>query len=383
MSDMIYLDNAATTFPKPECVYNRVDYVQRNLGGNAGRGTYNMSRTASEIIDNVRTQLAKMVKIENPSNVVLTPSATIALNEIIFGLEWNEFKTIYISPFEHNAVVRPLNMIAKKYGFKILKIPFIKETMELDSDEMNLMFASNPPDYVFLNHISNVVGLIIPVEQIADAAKEYKSVVILDASQSLGLLEIGANTKFDFIVFAGHKNLYSPFGVGGFIQNTEVRLNPVFAGGTGSDSLNTNMPLNSPDAYEFASPNILAIAGLNESIMWLESIGYQNIYQHKKELSINLVEGLRGSRNVQIYVPEDLDNHIGVVSFNIKGYSSNDVGMILDQDFNIAVRAGYHCAPFIHEFLGTVESYGTIRASLGYFNTQSDIDRLLDAISQI
>lgn len=150
-----------------------------------------------------------------------------------------------------------------------------------------------------------------------------------------------------------------------------------------SDSLNINMPLNSPDAYEFASPNIVAIAGLNESILWLESIGYQNIYKHKKELSISLVEGLKDYHNVQMYVPEDLNNHIGVISFNIKGYLSNDVGMILDQDFNIAVRTGYHCAPFIHDFLGTVESHGTIRASLGYFNTQSDIDKLLDAISQI
>ena len=380
---MIYLDNAATTFPKPECVYEKVNTIQRTISVNVGRGSYSAATEAMRIVDETRQMLSLFVGAIGPESIVFTPSATIAANEIILGLEWDDFKNVYVTPFEHNAIARPLFNKCTENGINIQIIPFDPKTHELDIDELCRLFAINPPDYVFLNHVSNVTGTVIPIEIIAKKSKEYGALVVVDGSQSIGLIPTDlSKMDVDYLIFAGHKNLYASWGIGGFICNTNYNLKPVLAGGTGSDSLNLQMPENVPYGYEFASPNIIAIASLHASLKWLNQESVEKISRHKGRLMQELIDGLLDC-NVQLYLPKDLTMHTSVFSFNIQGYEANEVGVILNEDFDIAVRTGYHCAPFIHEFLKTTEHKGTVRVSLGYFNTDDDVKALIYAVKDI
>ncbi len=377
---MIYLDNAATTFPKPEEVYQAVDYTQRNIAVNVGRGSYKVASEAMQIVDETRYLMAELLGVNNPNNVVFTSSATIAANQIIMGLEWDEYKTVYISPFEHNAIARPLHSMQEKYGFQIITIPFDSKTQELDIDETENLFVQNPPDYVFINHISNVTGAIIPIKAIADMAKENDAVIVVDASQSAGLEPINMpQTGIDYLIFAGHKNLYASWGIGGFVANSVSSLNTVLAGGTGSDSLNLSMTTSMPGGFEVGSPNIIAISSLHASLKWLNDTGISIISEKKAELLDYLINGLN-SLGVKLYLPS---HHTSVVSFNVDGYSAADVGTILSEEYDIAVRTGYHCAPYIHDLIGSKEFGGTVRVSVGYFNTKKDIDLLLEGIKSL
>lgn len=380
---MIYLDNAATTFPKPDCVYDKVNMVQRTIAVNVGRGSYSAAADAMRVVDETRQLIASFVGAAGPESVVFTPSATIAANEIIFGLEWNSFKNVYVTPFEHNAIARPLYSKCHEHGIDIQMIPFDPHTHELDVEEMARMFAINPPDYVFLNHVSNVTGTIVPVERIAKASKDYGAIIVVDGSQSIGLIPVDVSRMdIDYLVFAGHKNLYASWGIGGFICNSSYKLKPMLSGGTGSDSLNLSMPDRVPYGFEFASPNIIAIASLNASLKWLEQESLEKISRHKNRLMQRLVEKLKDC-DVRLYLPTNSVNHTSVLSLNIPEYEANEVGVILNEDFDIAVRTGYHCAPYIHQFLKTVECKGTVRVSLGYFNTEYDVDALVDAVTDI
>lgn len=381
---MIYLDNAATTFPKPEEVYKAVEEIQRKNAVNAGRGTYTAARTAENIISSVRNKLAELTGCSYRDCVVLSPSATIAMNQVINGLSWRKDSKVYITPFEHNAVVRTIRRMADIYGFEIIVLPFNGKTHEINEQKMLNMFALKHPDVIFVNHISNVTGTILPAKKIFEAAKKYNAVTILDASQSLGLLECDVRIMpVDFIVFAGHKNLYSHIGAGGFICSGDIKLNTFITGGTGSDSLNTDMPDGCPAKYEAGSHDILSIASLNASLDWLISTGVDKIYLHKKELTDYMIEKLGKLQGINMYLPENSENHIAIVSFTHNEYLPNELAEILDMDFDIAVRSGYHCAPYVHGLIGTEKGGGTVRVSIGYFNTKNDIDRLVDAINEI
>lgn len=381
---MIYLDNAATTFPKPETVYKAVDYVQRNLAVNIGRGSYTIANEAMIIADETRYLMAELVGIENPKRVVFTPSATIAANEIIYGIKWNENQTVYVSPFEHNAIARPLEYIRQKIGIKVIQLPFSNVTQELDIDRTNLLFSKNAPDYVFVSQISNVTGAILPVRLISDLAKKYDATIIVDASQSIGLLDINMQRDgINYLIFAGHKNIYASWGIGGFVCNDNRRsIYPVLSGGTGSNSLELTMGSDWPVSFEPGSPNIIAIASLNAALKWVKEISIHSIQQKKSQLVNSLIEGLKDC-GAYLYLPRKKENHSSVISFNIDGYKAGEVGNILSQEFDIAVRAGYHCAPYIHEFLGTLSCEGTVRASVGYFNTIEDIETFLSAVEDL
>lgn len=381
---MIYLDNAATTFPKPDCVYDYVNEIQRTLAVNAGRGTYKSAKKASSILDDVRQKISILTRCRSKNQVVLSPSATIAMNQIIGGLNWNENINVYVSPFEHNAVARPLKSMADEYGFSICFLPFDRKSQKLDIEKMNNMFAVKHPDAVFVNHLSNVTGLILPAGEIFDSAKKYNAVTVLDASQSLGLLDVNIqNMQADFIAFAGHKNLYGHFGIGGFISNGRIPLKKYLTGGTGSDSLNLEMPADMPGGFEPASHNIIAAAALDAALDWVNNIGIENIFKHKKKLTVYAVEKLKKMHNIDIYLPENEDEHISVISINHREYKPSELAEILDEDFDISVRSGYHCAPFVHELIGTEGCFGTVRISLGYFNTEADIDKLASAIAEL
>lgn len=377
---MIYLDNAATTFPKPEEVYQAVDYTQRNTAVNVGRGSYKVASDAMKVLDETRYLMAELLGVDNPNNVVFTPSATIAANQIIMGLEWDEYKTVYITPFEHNAIARPLHLMQERYNFEIVILPFDPKSQELDREEVENLFSKNPPDYVFLNHISNVTGAIVPVEDISKLAAKYDAVIIVDASQSAGLEPIDmVKSKIDYVIFAGHKNLYASWGIGGFVSLNSKLLNVALAGGTGSDSLNLSMSNDTPTRYEVGSINIIAVASLNASLKWLKKIGIRNISAKKEHLMNLLVTGLL-RQGVKMYLPQ---KHSSVLSFNIPDFKADEIGLILSEDFDIAVRAGFHCAPLIHNLINTNETNGTVRVSLGYFNTEDDVIALVNAVREI
>ena len=381
---MIYFDNAATTYPKPECVYTAADECLRNFGVNAGRGTYKAARQASEEIQRTRGALAELVNVRNENSIILSPSATVAMNIVLNGLDYNSNTTVYISPFEHNAVARPLKRLSDIYGFSIEMLPFDGKTQELDMEAMRNKFIVKHPDIVIINHVSNVTGNILPIYEIFNASREYGAINILDASQSLGLIPIDLSSqKTDFLVFAGHKNLYGSFGTGGFIYNSDVKLKSFLTGGTGSDSLNLDMPANLPDLYEPASHDIVSISALSASLSWISDRGIKSIYSHKKELTDYAVQNLSEPSSITLYLPENRDNHIAIISLTHSDYRPEELADILDNDFDIAVRSGYHCAPYVHKLIGTEDNGGTVRISIGYFNTKDDIDSLINALREL
>lgn len=380
---MIYLDNAATTYPKPECVYSFVDSVQRSMAFNSGRGSYKNAKKTNALIEDTRNKLADLFKCTS-RNVVLSPSATIAMNQVLGGLNLTG-RTVYVSPFEHNAVVRFLHAVAEKNNAKIEVLPFDSATQKLNEEEMSNRFAVNHPDIVVLNHISNVTGVILPVDDIFNKAKEYGAITVLDASQSAGLLDIDLRyLKCDYLVFAGHKSLYGHIGIGGFVVNNDsIKLETWLCGGTGSDSLNPEMPAMIPDRYEPASHDIVAISSLNASLDWIKETGIEKIRTHKKQLTEYALTCLDSVAGIKLYVPDKREKHISVISFTHKEYKPHELAEILDEDFDIAVRCGYHCAPYVHKLIGTETTDGTVRLSISYFNTREDIDALVSALQEL
>ena len=375
---MTYLDNAATTYPKPECVYQELDIANRNAF-NSGRGSYHAARESTKIIDQVREMILDINDIKN-GKVVFNNSPTSSLNNIIFGIDVSDGDNIYISPFEHNSVVRPLEELKKQKNINIFIIPFNKATWELENDKLQNMFAINKPKVVIISHISNTTGYLLPYEEIFKETEKYNSINILDSSQGYGIVKIQNIKNINYIVFAGHKSLYSSFGIAGYIKLKDDILKKSIFGGTGSDTMNPEMPNKFPDGYEAGSLNIVAIQGLKTSIKWLKET---DVYHHEKTLTDYLCNKLKQIRNIKLYTPSDLEKIIGIISFNMEGYNSSDVGTILNDEFNICVRTGYHCAPLVHEFISSLEHNGTVRVSLGYFNTKEDIDYLIKALETL
>lgn len=378
---MIYLDNAATTFPKPESVYLAMDNANRNMGVNAGRGSYKMAQVASKLIFETKAQLRQLVHAEPSSGVIFSPSITIAMNQVIYGIKWISNAVIYVSPYEHNAVARTISKVASERGLIIKQIPLFENTLEIDVEKLKYEFSKDKPFAVFCTHISNVTGYILPVKEIFDEAKKYDVITVLDSAQSLGLIEVDSKRiNADIICFAGHKCLYGPFGIGGFINVSNVPLNVYITGGTGSDSLNLDMPNGNESRYEASSSNIVAISGLHAALSCLDV----DCHRDKERIMTDyLIERLSFVEKVQMYLPSNRDNHIGIVSFIHEEMNSEDIGTILDEDFDIAVRTGYHCAPYIHEFLKDKRSMGTVRIGLSQFTSKEDIDALVDALIEI
>ncbi len=373
---MIYLDNAATTYPKPKEVYDALDFAQRNLSFNAGRGTYKNSQKCLQVLDDLRKEIAAICRADY-KDVALLSSATEALNIIINGINWKDGMNVYVTPFEHNAIIRPIYNIKKTVNINIHILPFDNETWEPELSKIENMFALNNPDVVFSSQISNVTGLLIDYSSVFELAKKHSSVTVLDAAQGYGLVEL--NTKnLDFIVFAGHKSLYGPFGVGGFINLNDLKLKIVKSGGTGSDTLNHDMPDSKHERYESGSLNVPAAYGVLEGIKWLKK---NDVKKHEQELTKYLVDSLESLDKVHLFVPKDKNHLIGIVSLAIDGYLADEIGNILSDEFGICIRTGYHCAPLIHEFINSTFNGGTARISISGLSTKQDIDSLIAALS--
>lgn len=377
---MIYLDNAATTFPKPECVYVAMDKINREGAVNAGRGSYKLAQKASDLIADTKKKIRELVHVDSSTAVVFSPSITIAINQIVNGLNLRNNSVVYVSPYEHNAVARSLHRLSKKLDIVIEELP-LNEKWEIDIEKMKYLFSKNKPDVVFCTHISNVTGYVLPIKEIFSEAKRHGSINILDSAQSMGLVDIRADLlDVDLIGFAGHKTLYGPLGIGGVINVSGVKLDTFIAGGTGSDSLNLEMPINKESKYESASTNIVAIAGLYAALSVLD---IEKNFKHEKKITEHLIKRLSSMDEVKMFLPSNLKNHVGIVSFVFDGMNSDDLGMILDEDYDIAVRTGYHCAPYIHKYLHDESTLGTVRIGVSQFTTEDDVDQLIEALEEL
>ena len=363
-----YFDNAATTFPKPEEVYSFMDKFYRTNGVNVGRSSYNSANTASALTKETRELLLQLFHCEGKT-VIFEPSATIALNQVIRGLKWRRGQKVYITPFEHNAVLRPLNYLKREYDLKIIQLAVNRQDISYDLEKIKYQFQENHPDVVIVSHASNVCGVVAPIEDIFPLAKKYKATTIADMSQTAGLIDTNlVEVQADYAVFAGHKTLYGPFGIAGFISTCDTELSPLIYGGTGIESANPFMPEQLPIKYEAGSQNIMAIAGLNSALKWIKKVGISHIFEKEQDNFIKVLNTIKQYSIINEIIPQN--KQIGILSFTVDGYPSDAIGTFFSNN-NVACRTGLQCAPLAHSFLGTYPS-GTVRISCGYFNTDND-----------
>lgn len=377
---MTYFDNAATTFPKPDCVYDFMNAFYRKSGANAGRGNYGMAESAGALIKDTRRRLQELLHCES-KQVIFTPTATIALNIIIQGMIKKGAKNIYISPFEHNAVTRTLHNFEKQGTIAVRQLE-VEQSLAYDIERIRYQFDAVKPDMLIVSHASNVLGLVAPVDELCSLAKEYEAYTLIDMSQTAGLvdLQVGLNT-IDFAVFAGHKTLYGPTGISGFVMKPEIDMPSVIFGGTGFESANQDMPQSLPERYEMGTGNIVGIAGLNAALKWLAEEGLDNIWKKEEEHRKRLLDILQEYDFLRVVGNNTQQKFVGIVSCVMDGISSDSAGGIFDR-YGIAVRTGLQCAPLAHQFLGTYPA-GTIRFSVGYFTSDDDFEALERALEEI
>lgn len=377
---MAYFDNAATTYPKPEAVYDFMNRFYRASGANAGRGNYEMAQGASELIAETRNLVKELLHCPS-KQVIFTSTATIALNIIIQGLIKTGIKRVYISPFEHNAVTRTLHSFEKEGRIQVYELS-LSNDLRYDLKRIRYQFDSNKPDIVIVSHASNVIGLVAPVEDIFSLAKEYGSITVADMSQTAGLVDcnVGLST-FDFAVFAGHKTLYGPTGISGFVMNTEIELPPVLFGGTGTESANQEMPKNMPERYEMGTLNISGLAGLNAALKWNKQIGIDAIAKKEEDNRERLISIIQRYGWMKIIGNISGNRYVGIVSCLMSGISSDSAETVFSEQ-GIAVRTGLQCAPLAHKFLNTFPA-GTIRFSVSYFTSDKDFEELEAALDYI
>lgn len=395
---MAYFDNAATTFPKPQCVYDFMDSFYRNNGGSAGRGSHALSLSAGKLISDTRKRLQKILHCQN-KEIIFTPTATIALNMILQGViasatlnnrnrnaDGERSRTVYISPFEHNAVTRVLNHFEQNESIKVNVLP-VQKNFSYDFTEIESLFKKDKPDLLVVSHASNVIGLVQPVEKLCLLAKKFDCVTVLDMAQTAGLVDLNVGLEtVDFAVFAGHKTLYGPTGISGFAMKTGFDLSPVLFGGTGYESANQDMPKDIPQRYEMGTLNISGIAGLYAAIGWILETGIDEIWTREQDHRKCLLEILRKYDFVKIVGSTALTNHAesqyaGIVSCVIEGLPSDTAASVFAEQ-NIAVRSGLQCAPLAHKTLGTFPA-GTVRFSTSYFTGDEDFMELEKAMEYL
>lgn len=375
---MVYLDNAATTFPKPNEVYDEVLACMKNYAANAGRATYDMALQASEKILETRELLRELFNIDNPFHIVFTSSATEALNIAIKGLLKPKDHVI-TTLTEHNSVLRPTKYMAAK-GVEMTYIGSDDEG-RIHLKDLRKEIRRNTK-LVIVNHASNVLGTIQDIEAIGEITKRHGIFFMVDAAQSTGTLMIDVKkNNIDLLAAPGHKGLLGPQGTGFLYVNEGIKLDNFKDGGTGSETNSIDQPEYMPDKFESGTLNIPGIAGLCEGIKFIKNVGLANIRKHEDELAEYLYSELKKMEGVLLYGAGNFKESLPILSFNIESIDSATVGYLLNKK-SIAVRTGFHCAPLIHGIIGT-HKHGTVRISPGYFNTMNDIEQLIKAIQEI
>lgn len=372
-----YFDNAATTYKKPDGMYQYMTDFMLQDGVNVGRENNRFSHEATELVCKTRRLLLSLMNAPETKEVVFCPSATIALNTILFGLQLKDGDNVYISHFEHNAVLRVLYQIKKTVSINIKYLPMSKSKIfDFDLDELKKCFVEHSPKLVIASQVSNVVGNIAPIESITKLAKSFNAITLIDGAQACGLFDLDL-ANVDYYVFAGHKTLLGPTGIGGFICDKHARLKPYIFGGTGVDSSNMEMPLEIPTRFEAGSLNLMAIAGLYFSVNWIIE-NKSNIRNLERDNYEKLYELLSSYEFIHIISPR---NASSIVACKIDGYTSDEIGKVLS-DRGIAVRTGLHCAPETHKYLNT-HPEGLIRFSVSCMTNEEDFHMLQETLDRI
>jgi len=381
MNRLIYLDNAATTFPKPASVLKKMIETYTRIGVSPGRGSYDLAAEAGELVSKTRQKVAHFFGAPDPDRVIFTANATDALNIALQGL-LRPGDHVVSTRLEHNSVLRPLYHLRRNGIIEYDLIPFDGKGF-VDPEDIVAAIRPNTK-LVILSHVSNVLGTVQPVKEIGYRCAEHKVPLLIDAAQSAGIIPVDMQSwQVAGLAFTGHKSMLAPTGIGGLVLNRQIEsIEPSRFGGTGIDSGNLIHTEAFPYRLEAGTLNLLGIIGLSESLDFIGEMGMESIHTGEMELLNRLRDGLSLLDGIELYCAENLFNHVGLLTANVRGMDPNDVGAILDADFGIAVRVGLHCAPLVHESLGT-SPYGSVRFSIGPFNTGDDIDRTLAAMAGI
>ena len=377
---MIYLDNAATSWPKPESVYQAMDEFLRTKGGNPGRGSHSLAVAAKETVEETRLLVAHLINAQEMERIIFTLNCTDALNLGLKGL-LKPGDHMITSCIGHNSLVRPLRKLEQK-GVKITRLPPSSGTGVISSQDIEQTITRDTK-LVVVTHASNVTGVIQPIEEYGVIARKHKLVFMVDAAQTAGKYQIDVQAgNIDLLAFSGHKGLFGPPGTGVLYVGSRVNLDSIREGGTGSHSELEEQPTTLPYRYESGTVNSVGIAGLGAGLKFIFKEGRKKILGHEQYLTDRLIEGLSLIPGVTLYTAKDGAKQASVISFNIEGYEPGEVGVILDQAFDIKVRTGLHCAPAAHKTLGTYP-LGTIRLCPGYFNTREEIELTLQALEKV
>jgi cysteine desulfurase family protein len=378
---IIYLDNAASTWPKPPNVIRAVNHVLKEVGANPGRSGHNLSIAAARVILEAREAVASLFGVDDPLRIVFTKNATESLNIVISGL-LKPGDHVVTTSMEHNSVMRPLRKMEER-GVK-LTVVGCSGTGELEPSDVEAAIRPETKA-IILTHASNVTGTIMPITKVGSISRRRRVVFCVDAAQTAGSLPIDVDSmNIDLLAFTGHKSLYGPQGTGGLFigGGLEERIAPLMAGGTGSTSEHEVQPNFLPDMYESGTPNTPGIGGLMAGVHFVAARGIDAIRAHETDLSRDLMEGLIEIPGVRLFGNTDPMHSIPVVSFAISGMSPSDVTSMLNDEYGIMSRPGLHCAPSAHKTIGAFPE-GTVRFSLGWFNTSEEIRYTLDAVTKI
>jgi cysteine desulfurase / selenocysteine lyase len=380
---LIYLDNAATAWPKPANVYEFMVDFYRRCGVNPGRSGFDLAIEAGNIVEDLRKRLTRFFggDQDTPERLCFGYNATDALYLIIQGILTSGDHVITTN-LEHNSVIRPVNHKVRDYGVEATYLPFNSNGF-VDPDDIKAAFKPNTK-LVIVNHGSNVIGTIQPVAEIGRLCHERGILFAIDSSQTAGVVPINMQEmNIDLLAFTGHKALMGCTGIGGLCVRKNVDVRITRSGGTGVDSVNPYHLERYPYRMEFGTPNIVGIAALSAGQDWIEEKGIENIYSHEIGLAKKLADGFKEIEGVITYCADSMNNHLSTIIMNIEGMDAKDVGIMLDGDYNIATRTGLHCAPLVHKQLGTLDIHGSVRFSIGAFNTEEDIDAAITAVSEI
>jgi cysteine desulfurase family protein len=382
-SARIYLDNAATSWPKPDAVYAAVDRYQRQCGAAVGRGATRAAADVQAIVTRCRQRAARLLGAESPERVLFTFNGTDGLNLAIHGL-LQPGDHVVTTVLEHNSVLRPLRAQHERGG---VDVDYVGTTAAgtVDLDSLRAAVTAETT-LVAVTHASNVTGAIQPIEEVGNIAHQYGALVLVDAAQTAGHLLINlATLPVDILVCSGHKGLLGPLGTGLLYvrPGLEERIFPLRYGGTGSQSETDEQPMSLPDRYESGNHNAPGLVGLEAALAWVETQTLARLREHEQQLTGQLRAGLQAIAGVTVYGPASVASCVGVVSVNVDGFDPREAAAILDEHFQIETRAGFHCAPLIHDVLGTSARGGTLRLSVGPFTTPRDLDAALDALRQI
>jgi cysteine desulfurase family protein len=380
---LIYLDNAATAWPKPESVYRFMIDSYRSTGVNPGRSGYDLALEAGALLDNLRKRLTRFFGGDQdaPERLCFGYNATDALNLLIPGL-LAPGDHVIATNLEHNSVIRPINHLVRDGGVEATFVPFDGAGF-VDPGDIARAIRPNTA-LVIVNHGSNVTGTIQPVAEIGRLCREKGVTFAIDTAQTAGNIPIDMKEmNVDVLAFTGHKCLMGSTGIGGLCVRKHVEIRQVRSGGTGVRSAHPYHLEEYPWRLEYGTPNLVGLAALWAGQDWLDSNGVEDIHAREMKLAARLVEGVRAIHGVTVYCCESLDRHLPTVTMNVDGVEAGDVGTMLDVDHNVAVRTGLHCAPLAHEQLGTVAIHGAVRFSIGPFNTEEHIDAACRGIADI